>query len=72
MPSSGLLGKGAVASADGGSNITVTVRVRPLSGKERARQSHSCLEVKGNEVNTKDPDEKVVLRSPGASGSSTD
>ena len=41
-------------------NITVAVRVRPLSSKEKARASHPCIVVQdGRQVNVIDPDDKV-------------
>lgn len=42
------------------SNITVAVRVRPLSQKEVARGAHQCLEVyDGCRIDVEDPDEKM-------------
>ncbi len=44
----------------GGNNITVAVRVRPLSEKEKARKSHNCLVVQeGKQINVNDPDTKM-------------
>ena len=41
-------------------NITVAVRVRPLSSQEKAR-SHPCIVVQdGRQVNVIDPDDKVL------------
>ena len=47
----------------GGNNITVAVRVRPLSEKEKARKSHNCLVVQeGKQINVNDPDTKTDRR----------
>ena len=43
-----------------GSNINVTVRVRPLSSKETGRSSWNCLAVQdGRQINVSDPDDKM-------------
>ena len=41
-------------------NITVAVRVRPLSSKEKSKGNHPCIVVQdGRQVNVIDPDDKV-------------
>ena len=48
------------AKGGGGHNITVAVRVRPLSSKEAERKSWACLSVQeGRQINVADPDEKM-------------
>ena len=43
-----------------GANITVTVRVRPMNGKEKEKKSWSCLSVQdGRQINVADPDDKM-------------
>ena len=43
-----------------GTNITVAVRVRPLSSKEAARGAHACIVVQDSrQVNVVDPDDKM-------------
>ena len=50
----------APARADGGHNITVAVRVRPLNAKEVQRNSWSCLRLQeGRQINVADPDDKM-------------
>ena len=42
------------------SNVTVAVRVRPLSGKEQMRGAFAVLEVQdGAQINCIDPDDKM-------------
>ena len=46
------MASGLRRSGGGGNNITVAVRVRPLSEKEQARKSHNCLVVQeGKQIN---------------------
>ena len=41
-------------------NITVAVRVRPLSGKEKTRGAFPCIVVQeGRQINVIDPDDKM-------------
>ena len=43
-----------------GQNVTVAVRVRPLSGKENAHKANACIVVQeGKQVNVVDPDDKM-------------
>jgi len=54
------MASGLRRSGGGGNNITVAVRVRPLSEKEQARKSHNCLVVQeGKQINVNDPDTKM-------------
>ena len=47
-------------AAPAGHNLTVAVRVRPLSSKERARGAADCLVVQdGRQINAIDPDDKM-------------
>ena len=49
--------KGAGGGRGGSQNITVAVRVRPLSSKEETKGSHACLVVQdGKQINCNDPD----------------
>ena len=43
-----------------GQNITVAVRVRPLTQKEVSRGASACLEVEGSQIRCDDPDDKQV------------
>ena len=46
--------------ASGAGNITVAVRVRPLSSKETSRGCHACIVVQdARQVNVVDPDDKM-------------